>query len=408
MINRLLRRVFTLLSLFSLTACSPEPPLYLYDSANADIELPYPEVDLKLYWDYTISIGYGYDIKYDWTAYWYYGWDDHDRYDVFKSEIDYTGTEPTVFNLRRYHTGDVPYGPHLSTVKPPRPIEGNHYEDEFEWGFWDILVWNELQVDVLSLHFDETDERIIAYTNPSMFSSRYQAPRYTRSFYAPEPLFAAYQQAIEINRDLRDFDYDAEHNVYIRRLDMKLKPVTYIYLMEVILHHNNGRITSVDGNANLSGMARSTTLNTGITGEDAVTVYFNTNMKKNMPLIPYDPETASDPRIGADPSVERVDVIGGRLLSFGICGIAPNSISRAEEVVDPHRHYFDVTMQFNNGMDSTFVFDVTEQVRQRYKGGVIKVELDVDTVPIPTRSGGSGFNAVVKETEDGGTYEFDM
>ena len=65
-------------------------------------------------------------------------------------------------------------------------------------------------------------------------------------------------------------------------------------------------------------------------------------------------------------------------------------------------------MQFNNGMDSTFVFDITKQVRERYKGGVITVELDVDTVPIPKRPGGSGFNAVVKDVEDGGTYEFEM
>ncbi len=54
---------------------------------------------------------------------------------------------------------------------------------------------------------------------------------------------------------------------------------------------------------------------------------------------------------------------------------------------------------FYNGMDSTFVFDVTDQVRERYKGGVITVELDMDTVPIPKRSGGSGFDAVVKDYE---------
>jgi hypothetical protein len=59
-------------------------------------------------------------------------------------------------------------------------------------------------------------------------------------------------------------------------------------------------------------------------------------------------------------------------------------------------------------MDSTFVFDVTQQVRHRYKGGVITVELDMDTVPIPTRRGGSGFNAVVQDVQDGGTYEFEM
>ena len=75
---------------------------------------------------------------------------------------------------------------------------------------------------------------------------------------------------------------------------------------------------------------------------------------------------------------------------------------------DGVRHYMDLNMQFNNGMDSTFVFDVTNQVRRRYKGGVLTVELDADTIKIPTRKGGSGFDATVKDFEDGGTHEFDM
>lgn len=75
---------------------------------------------------------------------------------------------------------------------------------------------------------------------------------------------------------------------------------------------------------------------------------------------------------------------------------------------DGQRHYMDVNMQFNNGIDSTFVFDVTDQVRKRYKGGVLTVELDADTIKIPRRKGGSGFDAVVKDFEDGGTHEFEM
>ena len=95
-------------------------------------------------------------------------------------------------------------------------------------------------------------------------------------------------------------------------------------------------------------------------------------------------------------------------MTFGICGLNANRVSRADEYVDEERHYLDVQMQFYNGMDSTLVFDVTDQVRQRYKGGVITVELDLDTVPIPKRKGGSGFNAVVKDYEDGGTWEIDF
>ena len=95
-------------------------------------------------------------------------------------------------------------------------------------------------------------------------------------------------------------------------------------------------------------------------------------------------------------------------MTFGLCGTQANLITHPSQLKDPHRHYMDVNMQFFNGNDSTFVFDVTEQVRNRYKGGVITVELDMDTVRIPPRPGGSGFDAIVKDFEDGGTWEFPM
>ena len=183
----------------------------------------------------------------------------------------------------------------------------------------------------------------------------------------------------------------------------------YIYLTEIILHNNNGRITAIDGDAALSGLARSTTLNTGRGGEDAITVYYNVRMKRQVPLVPFGsrPGKAGEGTTD-DAAPEVVDIIGGRLMTFGICNLRANDITRADEVADPYSHYMELDMQFNNGMDSTFVFDVTHQVRHRFRGGVITVELDVDTIPIPSRSGGSGFNAVVKDFEDGGTHEFSM
>lgn len=87
-------------------------------------------------------------------------------------------------------------------------------------------------------------------------------------------------------------------------------------------------------------------------------------------------------------------------MTFGMCNQAPRKIDEGAPLTDKNRHYLDVTVQFYNGMDSTIVFDVTDQVREHYKGGVITVELDVDTVPAPHRSGGSGFDAVVKEFEE--------
>lgn len=395
-------RVGLCLLVLFFTSCYRQPELHLYDSADTDFDIPFVDINLDVYWDYEI----GYNVKYDWKTEWFYGWDEQDK-EIF-GEIGYK--EPHVFNLRRYYTLDEPRAPHTQVLS--NTLYEPHFHGKLDWGYWDILVWNEVYTldGVQSLHFDEATslDYVTAYTNPSMHASRYQAPRYTTSFYAPEALFAAYEQAIEINKDLDGYIYDKERGIYIKKVDMTLQPITYIYLTQVILHNNKGRITSVDGNANLSGMARSTTVNTGVAGEDAITIYYNTRMKKDMPLIPYDPKTAADPGASADPSIERADIVGGRLISFGLCNQAGNRVARAEELTDQYHHYMDVTMQFNNGMDSTFVFDITKQVRERYKGGVITVELDVDTVPIPKRPGGSGFNAVVKDTEDGGTYEFEM
>jgi len=225
-----------------------------------------------------------------------------------------------------------------------------------------------------------------------MYSSRYHAPRYQNSFYAPEQLFAACERGIDIDETLKGFVYIPEENMWLRQLRMTLEPLTYIYLPQVIIHHNNGTIVGAPDKANLSGLARATSLNTGIASTDAVSVNFDVRMKLD-----------KDFRQG-----EKVDIVGGRLMTFGICGQNGNRVMRVEDSKDPEKHYLDVKMMFKNGMDSTFVFDVTEQVRRRYRGGVITVELDMDTVPMPVRPGGSGFNAVVKDYEDGGQWEFEM
>ena len=347
-----------------LYACERKPELHLYEGENVVIDLPIVDLDLQVYWDY---------------------------------EMD--------FNVQcRYYTGDEPLQPHQSVLAAT--VEGTHFQGSYDWGFWDILCWNEVSTidGVQSLVFDEQTslDSVTAATNQTMHVARYQAPRYTHAFYSPEPLFSAYDQGIEINSDLEGFEYDAERNVYVKKLNMLLLPVTYIYLTQVILHHNNGRIALAHGEADLSGFARSTNVNTGRAGDDAITVYYSVRKKDNLPYVPYNVDPATVP------DAERVDVIGGRLMTFGICGMQANQIKSYSQVNDPNRHYMDLTVQFNNGMDSTFVFDVTEQVRQRYKGGVITVELDMDTVPIPRRSGGSGFDAVVKDYEDGGTHEFEM
>lgn len=372
-----------------LIGCVREPELHLHDGGDIIIKMPIVHLELDVFWDYVTDLG----IPYDWTKEWYYGWDDYDK-ELFGT-LGYE--QPDAFNIRRYYTGMNPKAPHTQALS--NYVNGFVLETSFNWGFWDILAWNDIKTidGIQSLIFDETTtlDSVTAYTNMTMNSSRYHAPQFTRSFYQPEGLFAAYEQGIDINRNLNDFYYDEERGLWVKNINMLLEPITYIYLTQVIFHNNKGRVVAVEGNANLSGMARSVVLNSGIAGSDAIVVDYNVRFKKDCNM-----------------NGESVDIAGGRLMSFGMCNINGTRFAQSRAGVtradDGIKHYMDVTMQFSNGMDSTLVFDVTDQVQTRYKGGVITVELDMDTVPIPRRKGGSGFDAVVVDYEDGGTHEFEM
>lgn len=367
-------------------SCQIEPPLHLVDPGDA------PMVELDVEVNYEI----GFDIDIDWHTEWYYyqKWDDVDQ-SIF-GHVGYE--EPTSFHLRRYYTGNEPFGKHTNV--DPDEIDGYIYEGPFTWGFWDLLVWNKVKPFdgvVQNLNFDESAslDYVTAYTNQSMNAAHYNAPRYTRSFYQPEELFAAYNDGLEISRNMDGFTYDPERNVWVKKLNMLLTPLTYIYLTQIILHNNKGKIQGVEGSSNLSGMSRSVRLNDGATENDPVTVGFDIHMKPHCVVKDKD-----------------VDIIGGRLLTFGMCGMKGlNARTRSGKDYyfnDGMRHYMDVNMQFINGKDSTFVFDVTEQVRRQSRGGILTIELDCDTVHMPIGRPGSGFDATVEDMQDGGTWEIPM
>lgn len=370
-------------SLYTFTSCERVPPLHLHRGLHLLIPLPIVKLNLHVFWDY--------EGTYDWEAEWTYGWDETDK-QLF-GEIGYT--EPNVFDLRRYYIGEMPYSAHKT--KDEFVVNGRTFVTEYNFGYHDILVWNQIKTpdNVQSLVFDEetTLDSVMVFTNPGLTAAPYHASAFPRAFNQPEELFAAYYENLYISTNPDDYDeYDPETNTYYKYANMTLLPVTYIYLTQVRLHHNRGRISGVDGNANLSGMARGATLNSGLSNRDAVTVHYNVRFKRNCAI---------------KQTGELVDVAGGRCLTFGITNQNSSRTSRADDVKDKIHHFMDVNFQFANGNDSTFVFDVTDQVRKRYRGGVLTIDLDVDTIPIPSRKGGSGFDAIVKDFEEE-THEFEM
>ena len=340
------------LSIFS---CTIEPPLHFPDE-GADIVMMLPEVnlDLDVLWDYSLVIDEEhneyYDSTYNWRDEWFYGWDTQDNA-IF-------GTWEGKHNSPNEHQ-----------------IQGRRLTARYNFGYYDILAWNEVQTidGVQSLHFDEssTYEYITCYTNAGMTPARH-SPKHQFAYYQPEFLFGGYYEDLYVSNNPADYDgYDAERNVYYK-------------------NNNRGRVAGVEGTANLSGMARQTNLNTGYTSDDEISVNFYQRMKRHV-----------------SKKGEDVDIIGGRLFTFGLCNLNPSRATRASADDSKVKNFLDVNMYFNNGLDSTYVFDVTSQVKRRYKGGIITIEIDVDTIKIPSRKSGSGFDAVVKDF-DTLTYEIPM
>lgn len=367
-----------------LSSCERRPLLFLHDEGEQPIILKIPviQLDLDLFWDYYSD--------YDWRAEWTYGWDDNDR-KVFGDSIGYT--IPDEFCLNRYFIGAMANQRH--TERERFNFAGTRFIERYKFGYYDILTWSKIipLEEAYSIELIENLDSVVAMTRMTTHSAPYYPSSFPRAFNQPEQLFAGYMQNLYVSSDYNDYDYyDPATNTYYKYVNMTLLPVTYIYLTQVRLHHNRGRIDGVSGEANLSGMARSVTLNNGVAGHEVATIHYNVLFKRNRPIQ----------RTG-----ELVDVAGGRLLTFGI----PRQNSARLKGTDPlgydGRHYMDVNFIFNNGMDSTFVFDVTDQVKRQYKGGVITIDLDVDTIHIPTRKGGSGFNAVVEDWEEK-EYEFEM
>lgn len=401
-----------ILMMILIASCIRKPPLHLHRGQHITSYIPIVELDLDVFWDYDTEVGY------DWRSEWTYGWDDEDQ--RLFGDIGYTN--PNEFDLRRYYLQQTPHVPH--TTAESFDLYGRHFEAEYKFGYYDLLVWNKISTPdgVQSVVFDEeaTLDSVMAYTNNTTVRSRYDreyhnapdaphysfgSPNYSYAFYAPEHVFSAYARDIYISKNMEDYDdYDEVNHIYYKYLNMTLYPVTYIYLTQVRLHNNRGRIDGVDGSANLSGMARGACLNSGISAHDPITVNYNTRFKRNVKMT--SPCNHVSEGI-AGQQCQTVDIAGGRVVTFGIPNQNSTRITRAEDVKDNIRHYLDMTLLFNNGFDSTFVFDVTDQVRRHYRGGVITIDIDVDTVPIPQRSGGSGFDAEIEDWNDE-THEFPM
>ena len=399
-----LMALFTLhVSLFTFQSCI-EPPLKL-PVEEVIIDLPLVLVDLDVVWNLDI----------DWKTQWYYHWDERDK--ELWGEIEYP--QPTNYEVRRYFLGDKPQSPHTNV--DAFTIYGTHFRRTYEFGYYDMLLWSNIDskdgTQVVTINEENLNE-VNASTTVTRGMSRVSSATILSSgmsvlsglnnltsgvvtglYNQPEIFYSAYPQDIHISRYKEDYDYyDEEEKCWVKQINCDLDPLVYLYLVQVIIYNNNGKITGCTGDNAISSFASGTSVNTGHTWNNPVMVYFGSRFKKNM-----DVEGVS------------ADIIGGRFTTYGLCDMDSYGKTRSSSIYAGSRtdlrNNLYVDLIFSNGAQATLQADVTEQCLEQCHGGIITVILDANDIEMPPapEPGGTGSLFVpTVEDYDEIVYEIQM
>ena len=337
------------LATFSITSCI-EPPLHL-PGQEMKIILPQVDTDIDVAWDVHTDV----QVKY------HFGWEETDA--ALWDSLEYP--MPKLIEVRRYYTGENPDGAIVG--KDGFTIDTPSFRKYFQFGYYNLLFWSDVDFkgESPNVQIDESNpNNVIAYTNGSKgFNGRSENDDAIIGLHdQPEMMYGAYPKDVHISENLNDYEYDAENNVYIKHIEAILKPLVYMYLVQIVLHNNESIVQDVDGNAAITSLARGTIVNTGHTLDDACMVYMPTRMKKGIKI-----------------DGEEVDIVGGRLNTFGLCDMERYDSNKGTSYQggrsDLHNYiYFDLTLA--DGTVKTYRRDITDQMKKQAYGGIITIDID--------------------------------
>lgn len=375
----LLRAVLLILGSGVAVSCI-EPPLRLA-AQEVIVDMPVVITDVEVVWD----------IDVDWKKNWYYGWDDTDT-EMF-GPLEYP--MPRSYEVRRYFLGDAPRVPH--TTKDPFTIYQTSFRRTYMFGYYDMLLWSNIyspeEVQVVVIDESNLDEVTASTTVTRSISLRGKEHPANALYNQPEIFYSAYPRDIYISHYKEDYDYyDETDKVWVKRIKSDLTPLVYIYLVQIILTNNDGRVKNVSGNCAVSAFASGTSVNSGHTFNDPCMVYFNSRMKK-----------------GLDYKGQTVDIVGAKFTTYGLCdmdGYQPKSKAQyvGSRTELPNYIYYELEMA--SGAVVALNALITEQCQAQCHGGVITLVVDASKIPDPGGGeGSSAFNPVVDDYDE---LEFDI
>ena len=354
--------ISTLLALAVLfQGCSVKPDLFLRKTAETQIVLA-TKINVNVMW------------QVNWNVVWTYPWDA-----AVYGPVGYT--VPASMRLHIY--------PHGADGKVQSHQVFNFYGTSTELpivvGTYDLIFHNN-DSEVLLFKTDGDLGDIYCYTRTisgglkesspvktiqqkALTKGEVKAPESEPVVLMPDGLFVLNDMGHVITDNLDEYDYiDGK---YVLHISGELDPGTFIYLFQVHLLNNNGRVVGSNGGGVITGVAAGVTLNSMMADEATVSVPMD---------VHYD---ASG------------DLLGARVVCFGIPGCNAYEKESVTKAPDGNNCLV-LNITYNNGTWKNICIDVSSQVRSLPTGGVIDLELDVDDFPPEGgSSSGSGFDALI-------------
>lgn len=364
------RRFIACCSLLLLACgCRIEPPLYLRQAIDCEIDLT-PDLDVDLLW------------QADWKARWAFAWDAASngplgyeaprstRMHSYVRDLDGQTASAQVFNFT-----------------------GTSVRTRIMTGAYDFLFYNN---DSEALLFDTATRPNDVYAYTRVISPGLQLTMPVQTL-AQKLAGSKADGGLKAENDPVVLQPDGLYTCWLPdrfvsddpdvcelvdgrpvvRITGTLSPADFIWLVQVRLLNNRGRVVGSGGGCALTGMADGVDLKTGVTGTGTVTVPSDLLLNRT-----------------ADP-----DLMGARFVSFGIPGCnayAPASVRDAPE----GEHFLVLNILYNNGTYNNIRVDVTGQLRALPTGGVITLELDVDDFPPESGGQGGGFSAIMQDWDE--------
>lgn len=226
-------------------------------------------------------------------------------------------------------------------------------------GTHDILFYNN-DTEYITFHDTESTATAVASTRTrtrSTYNSRY-AEEVTVN--APDQLYGAYMQGIEAERTLEEV-----------KVPFQMRPLVYSYIVHFMFKNGLEYVALARGA--LSGMAEGVYLQTGRTTDEVATILFD--------------DCIVDQNMG----------VYAKVLSFGV----PSEEPLPDGPHSGHEFRLNLEVRLKNGKILSFDYDVTDQLSQQPRGGIVVVQ-DIEISDEDGQEGSGGFDV---DVEGWGDYE---